>query len=92
MIARSFMTKMQAMTSQSLQYSTSYIFCRKTVLPVQITHGISRSLEGGDTDWWDNSDQFENSDFLFGEGGGALGVMVKGLHIKILQSLVSYFL
>ena len=85
------MTKLQAMTSQSLQYSTSYIFCRKTVLPVQITHGISRSLEGGDTDWWDNSEQFENSDFLFGEGG-ALGVMVKGLHIKILQSLVSYFL
>ena len=68
------MTKLQAMTSQSLQYSTSYIFCRKTVLPVQITHGISRSLEGGDTDWWDNSEQFENSDFLFGEGGrGARG-------------------
>ena len=58
------------MTSQSLQYSTSYIFCRKEVLPVQITHGISRSLEEGDTDRWDNSEQFENSDFLFGEGGG----------------------
>ena len=73
MIARSFLRKLQAMTSQSLQYSPSYIFCRKEVLPVQITHGISRSLEGGYTDWWDNSEQFENSDFIWGKVGGARG-------------------